>query len=236
MRLKTICIKHDSFLSNFILRPPFYVKASSINGLRHAAAIRFTLPIYTCVPTFALIKDRFKNREPSINLRWEKRLFLPGRDDRFRQMRAAKCHRDGGLTRLSFTYPWWKAPGGRLTDGWRLPSFRLLRKMRKVRLGLVEAVRGQGLYQWSIMDQNPRKNKRGRGPNDKQAGADRGRKHILLFWGSTDNSAGQQLVAICVDKQSQWEFRLDTNHMLSFRKPPVQSPNGLTLKLVSLNQ
>lgn len=178
------------------------------------------------------LKIDSKNREPSINSRWEKRLFLPGRDDRFRKMRAAKCHRDGGLTCLSFTYPWWKAPGGRLTDGWRLPSFRLLRKMRKVRLGLVEAVRGQGLYQWSIMDQNPERIKGGEVPvmqrqASRGSGAeeDRGRKRILLFWGLTDNSAGQRLVAICVDKQSQWEFRLDTNHMLS---PLLEASSSVT--------
>lgn len=34
MTLKTICIKHDSFLNGFNLRPPFYMITPSINDLR----------------------------------------------------------------------------------------------------------------------------------------------------------------------------------------------------------
>lgn len=58
---------------------------------------------------------------------------LPGRKEGFRQMRATKRHGDGGPKRLGVPCVCGERhPEGHLSDGWRLPSFRLMpRKMEE---------------------------------------------------------------------------------------------------------
>lgn len=101
--------------------------------LQQPGSVLFPLPGDVCVPAFALIKDRFRNWEPSINSHREKILSLPGRKDGFRQMRATKCHGDGGLKRLGVScVRGERHPEGHLSDEWRLPPFRLMpRKMEE---------------------------------------------------------------------------------------------------------
>lgn len=93
--------------------------------------------------TFALIKDQIKKRGSSINSHWVKILSSPAREDGFRQMRAAKCDRDGGRKCLRASSVFGGSARrkgtleGCLTDLWRLIFFRLILREEQVRLGLV---------------------------------------------------------------------------------------------------
>lgn len=138
-------------------------------------------------------------------------------------MRATKCHGDGGLKRLGVScVRGERHPEGGLSDGWGLSSFRLmLRKMEEGETWICRV--GERARTLSVIynGSKPLKNKIQRGYSDAtHAGAakadrDRRRELVFLFWGLTYTSGRQQLAATCGDKQSQTEFRVYTDHMLS---------------------